>query len=290
MDSPTPRAFRPAPPAVGISFEGRPTGYLAALGPLVDVVEVVPDCLVRDCDGTIDDRWIAELEAYAPNADVVYHGVGLSLGTASGWNEEYLTVLERVCALRAPRWHSEHLGFTTVDGHFLGTMPALPATREAADLVVERSIALRLEFGLEFLLEHVATPLARPDELTRAEFLNYIGRNSGCGLILDLHNLECDADNGQLSIPEFLDELDGSLVREIHVAGGIWRKGYHLDVHARIAQPSTEALLQTCLGDLPNVELVVFEVLADALPALELESVVGQILALRLRINRALAA
>ena len=85
---------------------------------------------------------------------------------------DYLRLLDQVLAWREPLWHSEHLGFTHVDGAFLGTMPALPTTQESLELVIERSRSMRERYGHEFLLEHVASPLDRPADLTLAAYLN----------------------------------------------------------------------------------------------------------------------
>ena len=272
-------------PALGISFEGRPATLLEDLAPLVDVVEVVPDTFVAKYSHVVDRRAFAAIDDYASDLDVVYHGIGLSIGTATGWNDEYLRLLERLCELRPPRWHSEHLGFAIVDGHFLGTLAAIPATMEAADLVTARADAIRRRFGTEFLLEHVASPFARVDEMTTASFLNMVARGSSCGLILDLHNLECDEDNGRLTTGAFLDELDLALVREIHVAGGTWRDGYHLDEHSQLPSPAMAARLGQIVPQCPNLELVVFEMDAGALEAVDRDALLGTLTDLRQRIE-----
>ena len=203
---------------------------------------------------------------------------------ASGWNEQHLGLLDRLCELRPPRWHSEHLGFTIVDDHYLGTVSAVPATMEAADLLVKRAEAIQRRYGIDFLLEHVASPFARPDEMS-ASFLTYVAWNSGCGLVLDLHNLECDADNGRLSVDEFLDELDLTLVKEIHMAGGMWRGGYHLDVTRSCRRlrrwRSSTRVLPRC----PNVDLVVFEMVGAAFDAIERDELVATVQDLRRRIE-----
>jgi uncharacterized protein (UPF0276 family) len=272
-------------PSLGVSFDGRSTTVLERLGSFVDVVEIAPDRFVTTYADAVDDRRFAAIDEHASHLDVAYHGVGLSMGTASGWNDAYLELLEGLCAQRPPRRHSEHLGFTFVDGHFLGTMAAVPATLAVADLMAERVEAIHQRFGLDFLVEHVASPFARPDDMSVASFLTYVAWNSGCGLVLDLHNVECDEDNGRLRVDEFLDELDLTLVKEIHVSGGLWRDGYHLDVHARLPAPSTLALLDATLPRCPNVDLVVLEIVGAAVDAIESEELVSTAQDLRRRIE-----
>ena len=276
-----------AGPALGVSWEGRPLELLRAVAPVVDVVEVVPDCLVGPGGQVVVER-LRELDRVVPSHPVTYHGVGLSIGTVEGWNEDYLGHLETLLAWRQPWWHSEHLGFTQVDGSFLGTMPALPPTLEALDHVVPRVLALQQRYGLELMLEHVATPLDRPGDMSLATFLNTIAAETGSRMLLDLHNLECDADNGHLDLEVFLDELDWSAVGEIHVAGGVWQQGWHLDVHSGPLAASTADLLRTAVARADRVGLVVYEVLSAALPRLGVDTVVDQLTTVRDILDEAL--
>ena len=134
-------------PRLGASWEGRPADLLAALAGVVDVLEILPDCLAGPA-GIVPAR-LAELDALAPDLPVTYHGIGLSIGTVGGWNDDYLHLLDTLWEWRKPLWHSEHLGFTTVSGSSLGAMPALPCTPEAARVLMgPAEIALtRIPFG-----------------------------------------------------------------------------------------------------------------------------------------------
>jgi uncharacterized protein (UPF0276 family) len=267
-------------PALGFSYEGRPPGLLAAVAPHVDLIEVVPDCLVG-ATGDLQESALAELDEHASHLPLIYHGIGLSIGTVDGWNDDYLDVLDALVAHRRPLWHSEHLGFSVVDGHFLGTMAALPATQASIELVARRATALRERCGIELLLEHVATPLPRPDVIPLGRYLNEIAAASGCGLLLDLHNLECDEDNGLLHVDNVLADLDLGAVREIHVAAGIWDAGFHLDVHTGRPERSTLTLLEQIVPQCEHLGAVVFELLAEAVPLVGIDAIVDELGALR---------
>lgn len=276
-------------PALGLSFEGRPAALLPAVSHLVDVIEIVPDCLVGATGGP-HPALLNHLDEHASDRPLTYHGIGLSIGSTRGWNEDYLRLLDAMMAWRMPLWHSEHLGFTMVDGSFLGTMPALPLTEESAELVISRTQRLRAAYGLDFMLEHVASPLPRPDQLSLAGFLNLVAAESGSLLLIDLHNLECDVDNGILDLDEFIDELDWSAVGEIHLAGGVWYEGLHLDVHSGPVAPSTMDLLTRVLPRARNVELVVYEVLAAAVPQLGVAAIAEHLGDLRAQLTGRLVA
>jgi uncharacterized protein (UPF0276 family) len=269
------------PIAVGVSYEGRPATLLTHVAALVDCVEIIPDAFVHGGADRPHAGVLAELDQLLGPAEVTFHGVGLSLGTASGWNEDWLRLVEQVLQWRTPRFVSEHLGYTTVDGHFLGTMPALPCTPEAAALVIGRARRLRRELGVDVLLEHVASPLPRSRGMGLGPWLDVVARESGCGVLLDVHNLECDVDNGWLDLDEFLGTFDLALVREIHVAGGVWHDGIHFDVHSRRCAPSTWDLLATLIPRCARLELVVAELLAAAVPSVTPEGVAAELTQLR---------
>jgi uncharacterized protein (UPF0276 family) len=181
------------------------------------------------------------------------------------------------------RWHSEHLGYTRVDGQHLGIMLALPRTEQALDLVCERVLRLQSMFGIPFLLEnivHVVPPY--PEGYSPAGFLNAIAARTGCGLLLDIYNLECDAHNHGLDVGAFLDELNGSAVCELHLACGVERNGFLLDVHSRLTRPCTVTLAQYTLANVaPQTELAVYEFMPEAVPGLGRQSIGCELARLR---------
>src|SRR5205823_101733 len=100
----------------------------------------------------------------------------------------------------------------------------------ALDMVCARVQALQERYPVPFLLENIVHILPdHPAEYTDAAFLNALTARTGCNLILDIYNLECDAHNTGFDIPAFLDELDLSAVRELHLACGVEYRGLLLD-------------------------------------------------------------
>ena len=141
------RAASAGCPAIGVTYEGGDPALLERLMEVADYLEVAPDFIAT---GTGDDLRIrreilGEWQAAEKEVEIVAHGVGLSIGSASGWNEPYLRLVDELANAVSLRWHSEHLGYTTVDGEPLGTMLSLPRTEEALDLVCERVIRLQVK-------------------------------------------------------------------------------------------------------------------------------------------------
>jgi uncharacterized protein (UPF0276 family) len=267
-------------PAIGATYEGGDPTLLKRLVEVADYLEVAPDAIAGGAG--IRHEVLDEWRVAAGQVTVVAHGVGLSIGSAPGWNEDYVRLVDELAGAVPLRWHSEHLGYTTVDGEPLGTMLSLPRTREALDLVCERVTRLQERYSIPFLLENVARILPDPDgDYDEAGFLNELCLRTGCGLLLDVYNLECDAHNHGFDIDRFLDALDLGAVRELHVAGGTEVEGMKLDVHSREAQPSTVALAARVAASAPEIWGVTYEVLPEAVPVLGHDTIVNEVARLR---------
>jgi len=217
----------------------------------------------------LDGQAVAELSALGSELDVVVHGTGLSIASYDGWWDGYLHLLDELLERVPARWHSEHLGYTRVNGEFLGTMLPVPRTEQMLDLLVDRVTAIQERYALPFLLENVVHLLPDyPAEYSEAAFLNALTHATGCGLLLDVYNLRCDEANYGFDVAAFLDELDLDAVVEVHVAGGVEHGGFTLDVHSRETQDETLQLAVTTLSRAPNVGLVTYELLDEAVPPL----------------------
>lgn len=272
MSASTSKRAGPGPRVgIGTSYEALDPTFIEALLPRLDFVEVIPDTLaIREGrHSKIPAQTLRQLELIAAQATVIVHGVGLSIGSADSWNDDYFRLLDQILEVVPVAWHSEHLAFTHVDGHFTGTMLALPRTQQALDLVAERTRRLQARYPLPFLLENTVNLLPDPPaEFSEAAFLNRLAHDSGCGLLLDLYNLECNAHNQGWAAADFLAELDLGRVRELHLAGGTEHRGLMLDIHSRLTRDSTRQLLPEVLARAPGVEAVIYEIMPEALPVL----------------------
>jgi uncharacterized protein len=272
---------------LGATIDGNDAALIDRVVPLVDVVEVTPDrwaSFSRGQPPRIEAPALAALSSIASRRTLSVHGVGLSIASHDGWNVGYVNLLDQMFGHPLPiAWHSEHLSFSRVDGEPLGTMVEPPWTHEALDMIAGRISALQDRYGAPFLIEHVVRAFAEgeDDEMDTASFLNALRRRTGCGLLLDVYNLECDHHNFAADPMRLLDALDLAAVREIHVAGGTMHNGYKVDIHSRTVADSTLALLGHVLGQTPCVNAVVFEILKEAIPVMGLDRLANELLRLR---------
>jgi uncharacterized protein (UPF0276 family) len=261
----------------------------------VDFAELSPDMLCREVetDNGASLRFQPTLLDEALHAldglPITVHGLELSIGSASGWNESYLTMLDEFREQRSFNWHSEHLGFllaACTDGQPLnaGVPLPLPFTQEAVDLVAPRANQLVERYGVPFLLENAVYYLpnlpADPgwDEIV---FLNRLVDSSSCGLLLDLFNLYCNSLNHRFNLIEALSRLRLDRVVEVHLAGGKFVDGFLLDGHCSTVPEPVWTALEWLLPRAPNLAGVVFEVLGPALPLVGMDAVCAQLERLR---------
>jgi len=270
--------------ALATTYEGRDPQLLEHVLPLVDYIEVTPDSIAEFRDGrvVVPDDAIRELKDIGPDAGIIVHGVGLSIGTCGGYSETYLRLVDQLVEYLDVAWHSEHLGYVNVEGQHIGTMLALPKTEQVLDMICERVTRIQRRYPVPFLLENIVHMLPDfPGDYSDAGFLNLLASRTGCGLILDVYNLECDAHNNGFSIDQFLAELDLSHVREIHVAGGVIRGRFKLDVHSRATQDSTIDLVRRVIPFAPQLNAATYEVLPEYVPKLGYAGIAAELIRLQ---------
>jgi uncharacterized protein (UPF0276 family) len=245
-------------PALGTTYQPRHPLLTEATLPFLDVLEVSPDSLVESTDGPVlGGQALEELRHLSTDVAIVAHGVGLSLASYDSWWDGYLRCLDQLASAVPLQWHSEHLGYTRVNGEFFGTM------------LIENVVGLLPDY---------------PSQYSQAGFLNRIVEATGCGLLLDVYNLRCDEANRGLVIEEFLDELQLEAVVEVHVAGGVEYLGFTLDVHSRAPLLTTLELARQVITRCPNLRLVTYELMEEAVTPLGAPAIVNS-----LRMTRAIA-
>lgn len=274
-------AARFVPPprlGVGITYLGNAAAAMRVAQELVDFFELNPDLLAREVGHGLSRRLIPQ-PALVERAlrdtagrPVVVHGLGLSIGSAHGWDTGYLALLDAVRERWSFAWHSEHLGFMVVptpDGEELHTgipLP-LPFTEESLALLVPRGAALTQRYGVPFLLENLTYYLPDlPSEGGRDEiaFLNDFAGRSGCGLLFDLYNFHCNAVNLGFDAREALSRVRLDRIVQVHVAGGGSHDGFLMDVHSTVVPEPVWALLEWLVPRAPHLAGVSFEMLEEA--------------------------
>ncbi|HEV7671632.1 MAG TPA: DUF692 family protein [Thermoanaerobaculia bacterium] len=277
---------------VGLAYQPALRPFLESRGDTFDYLEVVPDILWTDLGVGKTPRYLDDsggidyLRRVAGGRPVVPHGIGLSIGTAHRFNRGQLDQMEKWHGWFQFPWHSDHLAWNLaehgVDELNAGVTLPLPRDRETLEALAPRVAEVRRRLPVPFLLENNVYFFSMPgEEMSDAEFLNTLCAETGCGLLLDLHNVYCNARNHKTDPYRLLSELDLSNVVEIHVAGGMEHEGWYLDAHSGPLPEPVWELLRYCLPRCPNLGGVTFEMFGSWFVEMGTERLAQELSALR---------
>lgn len=204
-------------PAIGIGYRSAISFWTYENLHRFDALEITVDHCINGSKSVAHS--IYDLVGRIP---LTAHGIGLSIGTDVPLDLAYLdkvaAVVER---LRAPAY-SEHLAFTRTPGRDLANLLPVPKTEAVAEAIIAKVRLVQSRMSVPFLLENITYLFDWPDsDLSDAEFLNLICRETGAGLLLDVENLYLNAHNHGFDPHEFLAALPAGQVKEVHVAGGV---------------------------------------------------------------------
>ncbi len=190
----------------------------------------------------------AQLTALRADYPVSVHGVGLSIGGDGSLDEDHLARLKVVVDRYEPALVSEHLAWSTHADGYLNDLLAVPYTDEILATVVDHIDHAQETLGRRILLENPATYIRfHESTLDEVDFIAEVQRRSGCGLLLDVNNVEVSAVNHGLDAEDYLRRFPIGAVEEVHLAGydeavdGQGRR-FLIDAHSRAPAPGVMAL------------------------------------------------
>ena len=170
---------------------------------------------------------------------VSLHGVGLSLGSASGvdpWHLEHLQrlvsriepvrVSDHACFARGALTAQPHRGATEV--HACDLLP-VPFSDAALACMVTNVQQVQQRLQRSICVENLSAYVQwQGDTLSETTFLNDLAQRSGCGLLIDLNNIYVNALNDQMQgragnplehCLAWIDAIAPNAVQELHLAG-----------------------------------------------------------------------
>jgi uncharacterized protein (UPF0276 family) len=236
---------------------------------LVDVIEVEPESFWAprsDGFGCIPRGLLDHL----PQPKLL-HGVGAPLGgTCPPPQGHTASFVEDVLALR-PEYVSEHLSINHFrpsagrDALFAGFL--LPPLQSADGVAVAADNVRRRRTALGDIPLAIETPVSYlpnvPGEWPDGEFMAAVAEQADCGILLDLHNVWCNARNGRQAVAAYCDALPLERIWEIHVAGGEYLGSFYLDAHSGVAAGELLGFTASLVKRLPQLRAITFEVMPD---------------------------
>lgn len=259
-------ALLPDRPPVGIGWRAPHHQALLERAPDLDFIEVHSENFFA-----LHGAGHALLLQARERHDLSLHGVGLSLGSATGIDPWHLDRLADLVAATEPRFVSEHACFArgpwngrTV--HAADLLP-LPFTTEALDVLGANVQRVQDRLKRPIAIENLSAYLQWPDEaMGEAEFLSRLSHRTGCTLLVDINNLYVNALNDQRrqtcpdpekAVREWLDTIDPASVAELHLAGHHDRGDVVIDDHGSRVSDAVWRLYRYAIGRLGPVPTLV---------------------------------
>lgn len=242
-------------PSLGFGLGLRTEHYEAVLedAPAVDWFEIITENYLVP-----GGKPLYYLDRIRERYPLVMHGVSLSIGSTAPLDIDYLRELKRLAIRVQPRWISDHLCWTGVDGINLHDLMPLPYTDEALRHVAERIRQVQDFLGQRIAIENVSSYVTYVDStLSEWDFLAQLAAEADCDLLLDINNVYVNSVNHGFDPLDFLAAVPTDRVRQFHVAGH-QNNGTHLiDTHDAPIAPEVWALYNTARARFGDVATLI---------------------------------
>ena len=151
---------------------------------------------------------------------ITVHGVGLSIGGEVSLNQDHLARVSQLLDEIQPRFFSEHLAWSSHDNAFLNDLLPVAYDEDTLQRVCEHIDQLQTALKRQVLIENPSTyfEFERSDR-SEIDFITAMAERTGCGLLLDVNNVEVSCFNQQANPYEYLDAFPVKAVQQIHLAG-----------------------------------------------------------------------
>ena len=179
-----------------------------------DFIEFAPENWV-DMGG----YWKKVLDKVTQKYPAICHGLSLSIGSPEELDFGFLKKLKTFFKEYNIEIYSEHLSYTKAENAHLYDLLPIPFREDAVKHVVKRIKQVQDYLERPLVIENVSyyTPVAA--EMSEAQFINAIVKESGCYLLLDVNNVYVNAFNHNYNAKEFIDAMPHDRVAYIHMAG-----------------------------------------------------------------------
>lgn len=270
--------------------------YVPGLEPLlepgstcVDLLEIEPQTLWHyqsnsETPFVLPDYTLSHLLSL-PQRKLV-HSVGSAVGGTHQADTVFATALATIINDLNAAWVSEHLSVTQVgsnqDSFFTSFMlPSLQtpegvntAAASIRSLSEQLPVPLAVETGVNYL-----QPIA--GDMSDGDFFAAAVEAANCGILLDVHNIWTNQQNGRQSVKDFLACIPLERVWEVHLGGGFEHDGYWLDAHSGTVPEPVLEITQDVLPYLPNVKAITYEIFPTFIPLFGLDAIQAQLEAIR---------
>lgn len=161
-----------------------------------------------------------QLLAVRDHCPISLHGNGLSLASTDELNWQHLAKLRALSLQVDACLISDHLAWSSINGHYLHECLPFPYTEEMLNHLVTRINHVQTYLGRKILIENCPAYVHfSSSTLHEAAFLNEVAKQADCDILLDLTSLYVSAMNLNVSPTHYLRTLDPARVQALHLSG-----------------------------------------------------------------------
>ena len=216
-------------PYLGFGLGLRTDHYITILDekPPIDWFEILTENYL--VPGGKPLHFLDNIREYYP---IVMHGVSMSIGSSDPLDWKYLESVKQLANRVQPKWISDHLCWTGVQGKNMHDLLPLPYTEEAINHVVDQIQQIQDFLGQQILIENVSSYLAYQEStLTEWDFLKEISERADCLILLDVNNIYVSSINHEFNPLDYITAIPHKRVYQIHLAGHSNMGDYVIDTH-----------------------------------------------------------
>ncbi len=207
---------RPFYDPVGIGLRSPHYQEILDTSPDIGWIEVHPENYF--CGG-IHRHYLDQISKKYP---ISLHAVGLSLGADQDVDKNHLEQFKELIDIYKPFIISDHVSWSASGNAHLNDLLPLPYNKETLERLKKNVAQTQDYFGQQILVENPSTYIAFKDNIMpEYDFMNLLCEKSGCGMLLDINNIYVQCHNHNLDAYEYIENIEGKYVQEIHMAGHI---------------------------------------------------------------------
>lgn len=199
----------------------------------------------------------AHLAALTERYPITFHGVGMSIGSETELNIEYLRAVKKLADEHQPVWVSDHLSWSNYGNERSHDLLPLMYTEEKLRLTSQHIKQAQDILERPLVLENISAYYEHSQNtLDEARFLNALCEETGCRILLDANNLYVNHKNLAYDISGYLNTLNFDYVKQIHLGGHEQRESLLVDTHgASICDEVWGIYKHICAlyGDIPTL-------------------------------------
>ena len=243
-------------PFLGVTMMAE-TDFVSAILPLLESNEI--DVLEWSFDTFYhadEPQWLGDLlDFYSKNNRLIGHGVYYSLFDAK-WTERQEQWLEKLKIETKKRNYNhitEHFGFMNTENFHQGIPLPVPLHPKILQIGKNRLFHLQDVLEIPIGIENLAFSFSIDDVKEQGEFLGKLIEDIDGFLILDLHNLYCQASNFNIDIMDLVAMYPLEKVKEIHLSGGSWENSVYTKGKQIRRDTHDDAIPEEIMEILPKV-------------------------------------